>query len=807
MSSAPKWLWFLFVLNLIIAFPESYGAHAQDAQVFSKNDFKTSSYLNGLKVHYLGSNVDFDRNYAAVVEYALKPATGSILEPNWKLSEPRPFDKNIAIFVDEFNLDTDYLYRIGIVHKGNGDNLDTSKITWVISKAEFRSKAIIENLFLKARENEIKVAWTIDYTLLPELDSYGVIVSYNTAIDEKRLENKFAGSDWKKSEILPITQLNYTISDLQDNENYVVKVGLVNKNTGKEWYTPNQAITTERAWGIVKLLIIMGSLGLFIYGMKVMSDGLQQAAGSKLRSWLRAITSNRFKGVLAGLGITALVQSSSVTSVMVVSFVNAGLLTLRESIGVLLGANIGTTITAWLVLLIGFKVSIDSYALVFIALIFPLLFISKGSAKSIALSVMGFSLLFMGLGFLKSSVPELDVNSELVQFFVKYKEPTVLNRIMFVFVGTVITIILQSSSAAMTLTMALVAKGILPFEIAASIILGENIGTTITATLAATIGNVFSKRAARVHLIFNVFGVIWVLMIYPIFLNLVGWIVELIFRDPWNPLDPAMANEGLAVLHSLFNVLNVLLLIWFVPQLQRIAELTVRSKGASDEEFRLEFIGGNVVAPDISIFEARRETQKYAEITSRMNGFLKKLLLSKDKKEFKKLMERIEKYEVITDRYEVEIASFLNKVSSSNMTDKNSEEVRALNSIANDLERIGDIYYQMSLNILRKQEEKIWFLPEQRQGLVEISELVDRAFAKMLENFDKSIDKVDIEGAKEIERLINEKRDELRNFHLQGLQEEDYNMRSGLIYNDLFSSYERIGDHIINVSEALAGEI
>jgi phosphate:Na+ symporter len=378
---------------------------------------------------------------------------------------------------------------------------------------------------------------------------------------------------------------------------------------------------------------------------------------------------------------------------------------------------------------------------------------------------------------------------------------------MFVFVGTVITIILQSSSAAMTLTMALVAKGILPFEIAASIILGENIGTTITATLAATIGNVFSKRAARVHLIFNVFGVIWVLMIYPIFLSLVGWIVELIFRDPWNPLDPAMANEGLAVLHSLFNVLNVLLLIWFVPQLQRIAELTVRSKGASDEEFRLEFIGGNVVAPDISIFEARRETQKYAEITSRMNGFLKKLLLSKDKKEFKKLMERIEKYEVITDRYEVEIASFLNKVSSSNMTDKNSEEVRALNSIANDLERIGDIYYQMSLNILRKQEEKIWFLPEQRQGLVEISELVDRAFAKMLENFDKSIDKVDIEGAKEIERLINEKRDELRNFHLQGLQEEDYNMRSGLIYNDLFSSYERIGDHIINVSEALAGEI
>lgn len=805
--SAPKRLLFLFVLTLLFAYPALDSVYAQDAQGFSKNDFKTSTYLNGLKVRYLGSNVDFTQEYAAIVEYALKPAAGSILEPNWKLSESKTFEKNVAILIDDFKLNTDYLYRIGIVRAEIEGKLDTSKITWISTESEFHSKSIIENIFLKAGEKEIKVAWTVDYTLLQELDSYGIIVSYNTAIDEKRLEKKFAGSDWKKSEILPITQLNYTISDLRDNENYVVKIGVVNKNTGKEWYAPKQAIGTERAWGIVKFLILMGSLGLFIYGMKVMSDGLQQAAGSKLRSWLRAITSNRLKGVFAGVGITALVQSSSVTSVMVVSFVNAGLLTLRESIGVLLGANIGTTITAWLVLLVGFKVSIDSYALVFIALIFPLLFISKGKSKSIAMSVMGFSLLFMGLGFLKSSVPELDVNSELVQFFVKYKEPTVLNRIMFVFVGTIITIILQSSSAAMTLTMALVAKGILPFEIAASIILGENIGTTITATLAATVGNVFSKRAARVHLIFNVFGVIWVLLIYPIFLGLVGWTVEMIFGDPWNPLDPAMANEGLAVMHSLFNVINVLLLVWFVPQLQKIAELTVKSKGAADEEFRLEFIGGNVVAPDISIFEARRETQKYAEVTSRMNGFLKKLLVSKDKKEFKKLIERVEKYEVITDRYEVEIASFLNKVSSSNMTDKNSEEVRALNSIANDLERVGDIYYQMSLNLLRKQEEKIWFLPEQRQGLVEISELVDRAFEKMLENFDKSIEKVDVKGAKEIERLINDKRDELRNFHLQGLQNEDYNMRSGLIYNDLFSSYERIGDHIINVSEALAGEI
>lgn len=771
-----------------------------------RNAFSVSNYLNGIKIKFSG-NTDQISPYYAVVEYAQKPVAGSILEPKWSFAQPVSFSKNRAIIVDEFKLNTDYLYRVGVSKTKEKEFLDSNSVLWLGEVAEFHSKSLIENIFLQEGERKINVVWTIDYSLLADLDNYGIIVSHNTAIDEKRLEKKFAAADWVESDILPITALNYEIEDLRDNENYVVRVGVVNKDTGKEWYAPKQAAATERAWGIIKFLILMGSLGLFIYGMKVMSDGLQQAAGSKLRNWLRAITSNRLKGVFAGVGITALVQSSSVTTVMIVSFVNAGLLTLRESIGVLLGANIGTTITAWLILLVGFKVSIDSYALVFIALIFPLLFISKGQSKSIAMSVMGFALLFMGLGFLKSAVPELDVNSDLVQFFVKYKEPTVLNRIMFVFVGTIITIILQSSSAAMTLTMALVAKGILPFEIAASIILGENIGTTVTATLAATVGNVFSKRAARVHLIFNVFGVFWVLLIYPIFLALVGWTVELVFGDPWNPLDPAMANEGLAVMHSLFNVINVLLMIWFVPQLQKIAEFTVKSKGAADEEFRLEYIGGNVVAPDISIFEARQETQKFSELTSRMNGFLKKLLVSKDKKEFKKLAERIEKYEVITDRYEVEIANFLNKVSSSNMTDQNSEEVRALNSIANDLERVGDIYYQMSLNLIRKQEEKIWFMPEQRQGLVEMSELIDRAFNKMTENFEKPKDKVDIKGSEAIEELINEKRNELRNIHLQGLQNEDYNMRSGLIYNDLFSSYERIGDHIINVSEALAGKI
>jgi phosphate:Na+ symporter len=775
------------------------------AQLPSPQSFKIDTYLNGLKITHSNSSEVSD--YQVVVEYAVKPLEGSVLEPKWKLTDGVLFKNGQALVVDEFKLNTDYLYRVGLIDANVQGEIDPQKVSWITDVQEFHSKSVVENIFVSAKEKVIKVAWTVDYSLLSDLSNYGIVVSYNLAIEEKRKEKKFAAQDWIKSDILPISTMNYEISGLTDNENYVVKVGIVNKDTGKEWYSPKQSVSTERAWGLVKFLILMGALGLFIYGMKVMSDGLQQAAGSKLRNWLRAITSNRLKGVFAGIGITALVQSSSVTSVMTVSFVNAGLLTLRESIGVLLGANIGTTITAWLVLLVGFKVSIDSYSLVFIALIFPMLFISKGKSKAISMSVMGFALLFMGLGFLKASVPELDVDSALVQFFVKYKEPTVLNRIMFVFVGTLITIILQSSSAAMTLTMALVAKGILPFEIASAIILGENIGTTITATLAATVGNVFSKRAARVHMIFNVVGVFWVLLIFPYFLSFVGWLTELFFGDPWNPADPSMANEGLAILHSAFNVLNVLLLVWFVPQLQKIAELTVKSKGAADEEFRLEFIGGNVVAADISIFEAKKETQKFSEITSRMNGFLKKMIGSKDKREFKKMLERIEKYEQITDRYEIEIANFLSKVSSGSMSDKNSEEVRALNSIANDLERIGDMYYQMSINLAKKQEEKIWFSPEQRDGLLVMSTLVEKAFTKMSMNFELPEEKVDLQGAQEIESAINEKRNQLRNFHLESIQEEDYNMRAGLIFNDLFSSYERIGDHIINVSEALAGKI
>src|SRR5690606_10664412 len=273
---------------------------------------------------------------------------------------------------------------------------------------------------------------------------------------------------------------------------------------------------------------------------------------------------------------------------------------------------------------------------VLIALVFPLIFINRGKTKALAQAVIGFSILFMGLSFLKDAVPELDENSGLVQFFTAYKEPTFFTRILFILLGAMVTIVVQSSSAAMTLTMTLVAKGILPFEVAAAIILGENIGTTITAELASLVGNVHAKRSARIHSIFNVIGVGWMIIIFPFFLDFVGYLVSILSNDVWDPRNPELANEGLAVLHTAFNAINVLVLIWFVPQLVNLAEKTVKSKGKIDEEFRLEFIGTNIVdTPEISIYEAKKEVAKFGEITSRMSHFTRQLLIDPDKKSFK----------------------------------------------------------------------------------------------------------------------------------------------------------------------------
>jgi len=579
-------------------------------------------------------------------------------------------------------------------------------------------------------------------------------------------------------------------------------------DSGNVTWSEKVKVKTERGWGLARFLILLGALGLFIFGMKTMSDGLQRASGARLRKMLGSITSNRVKGVITGFFTTGLVQSSSVTTVMTVSLVNAGLLTLRQSAGVMMGANIGTTITAWLVLYLGFKVSVSSYALMLIALGAPLLFMAIPRAKDYANSIIGFAILFIGLQFLKDAVPDLDKDSALVRFFVDYKDIPVISNIMFVLLGALVTIVIQSSSAAMALTLTMVSKGIIPFEVACAMVLGENIGTTITAELASTVGNVHAKRSARIHSTFNIIGVTWMLLVFPFFLKIVGWFVGLGQVEAFDPLNIGNAETGIAAFHTIFNLANVVVMIWFVPQLVSMAERTVKSSGDADEEFRLQHIGQAVIAdPGVSLMEAKREVARFGELTGRMSGFIRTLLNDTDKKKRKKMYKKISKYEEITDRFEVEIAQFLEKVARNEMNEANTVEVRSMLSITNDLERIGDIFFQMSKGLERKEENKVYFHPKQREDLNLMLDKVDEAFKVMLENLNAKYGEINIEKANMAEKEINKLRSSFRRNYHDKIATGDENIQGSMVYNDVFSQCEKVGDHIINVSEAVAGLI
>ena len=672
------------------------------------------------------------------------------------------------------------------------------------------------NLTAKSIEEGFKLSWGINYDDYDAFKGKNLIIKYNTKIGSKRNKKGFEGSEWKYSETFSASKTNFEIIDLYGNEKYEAYLGLIVNSEIKNLDPKNYEIVwskkvkvkTIRGWGIMKFLILLGSLGLFIFGMKIMSDGLQRTAGEKLRRMLGSITSNRFKGVLTGFMSTSIVQSSSVTTVMTVSLVNAGLINLRQSAGVMMGANIGTTITAWLVLLLGFKVSISSYALALIAIGAPLLFMTFRKSKDLANAIIGFAILFIGLQFLKDAVPNLDKDSALVQFFINYKDIPFISNLMFVGLGALVTIVIQSSSAAMALTLTMVSKGIIPFEVACAMVLGENIGTTITAEIASSIGNVHAKRSARIHSLFNIVGVTWMLIIIPLFLKLIGFFIGQSHGLTFDPENTGMANEGIALFHTLFNSANVLLLIGFVPFLVKIAERSVSSRGEADEEFKLDYISAAGIAlPEVAILEAKKEVAKFGHVTTRMNDFVKTLINDQDKKKRNKMFNKLKKYEEITDRVEVEVANYLDKLSIQEISQEASSQIRSMLSITNDLERIGDVYYQMSKTIERKDEEKIYFLPEQRENLNKMLDLLEKAFTEMNTNLSSEYGHISVENSKKIEREINQLRNELRKSYLENAEKGEYKFQPGIMYNNLFSSCEKVGDHIINVTEAVAGEI
>ncbi|MEM6963934.1 MAG: Na/Pi cotransporter family protein [Bacteroidota bacterium] len=568
-----------------------------------------------------------------------------------------------------------------------------------------------------------------------------------------------------------------------------------------------------------ELFQIVGALCFFIYGMKIMSFGIQRAAGSQLRNILRTVTKNRFIGVVTGFLTTAIVQSSSATTVMTVSFVNAGLITLVESAGIMMGANIGTTITGWIVSILGFTVKLSNYSIPIFAVAVPLSFLKISKLKYWGEFLIGFAMLFLGLYHMEQAIPDISKNEEFLSFIKSFSEYGILSRLFFVIIGAVITIIVQSSSAAMAITLTLVYKGWLPLDIACAMALGENVGTTVTAEVASLIGNTQAKRSARIHSLFNLIGVSWMIVALPFVL---GWLTSFVTNstylfDGFVAVQENLSNQDristytLAAFHTLFNILNVILLIGFVPWLVKLAERTVSGEPEDDETTRLRYIGSNNITPEISILEAQKEVARFGHITSRMSSFAQDLLLdpSKSDSNRRRLLNKIEKYEAITDRFEIELAEYLTNVAKQELTPEMSVRIRSILNIGNEMERIGDDFYQISKTIERKFEEKIWFTQHQRERLKEMFTLVDEAFDAMIKNLEHPhYENVRKERSVLLEQKINTQRDIMRKENTIAMEmDEEYNINSAMIYNNIFSNLEKVGDHVINITEAVVGEI
>ena len=569
---------------------------------------------------------------------------------------------------------------------------------------------------------------------------------------------------------------------------------------------------------ILQVFTLLGALGMFLYGMNLMSSGLQKAAGDKLRGFLSAMTSNPFKGVMTGLGITALIQSSSATTVMVVSFVNAGLLTLVQAIGVIMGANIGTTVTAWLVSWLGFKADISILAIPL--MIFGFLFSNskQDKRKNIGELIVGFSLLFLGLSFMKESVPDLRETPAVLEFVTTWSSHGFGSVLLFLAFGTILTLILQSSSATMAITLIMLSMGWIPFSMACAMVLGENIGTTITANIAASVGNTQAKRAAMSHTIFNVFGVIWALILFKPFLRLVGFITESIFGLP-NPAadgftvsdaaspEATSALYGLSMLHTLFNTINTLILVWFTNLISKAVCWIIRAPENQEKEvFKLKYISaGPLATPELSVEQAFNEVIHFAQISKNGAKYAQEAINETDNNKLNTLKEKLVKYEEISDRIEFEIATFLNAVSAEEISESTSMKIKAMYKIIGELESLGDSGESISRILSRKNIHKKEFDAESIKNLNTMAEAVNDAYDAMITNLNAAHkgELVEISNAYNAEERLNNLINDFRDAMIEDLENNRNNYQSNIYYIDIINAYEQMGDFMINISQDL----
>ena len=565
----------------------------------------------------------------------------------------------------------------------------------------------------------------------------------------------------------------------------------------------------------LQIIQLIGSLGLFLFGMTLMSESLQKMAGSKLRNVMASMTSNPFKRVLTGMTITAIVQSSAATTIMVVSFVNAGLLTLGSGIGVIMGANIGTTISAWVVALFGFSFNIASIAIPLMAVGFVLNMFKNKTCKTVSSFIFGFSLMFLGLGSLKEAAGVLFAGDGIQNVLASLTtNPNFGKVLLFLLIGTILTILFQSSAATMALTMTLVAMGVLPFQLAAAMVLGENIGTTITANIAASVGNVSARRAAMAHTVFNVFGVIWVLCLFKPFLKLICSIVGLFglpspMATDFLAADPDTVRTALlysvATLHTIFNVTNTLILIWFVPFIEKLVSVIIPNP-QGEEEFRLKYISGGVLStPELSLAEARQEIVHFGQICYKGFGYVRQAIMEQDKNKFNPINEKLIKYEDITDKIEFEIAQYLNEVSKGEVSSEAEDRIKAMYKMIGEMESLGDSGEAIGRMLVRKFTHEKFFTEEMLGKLNGLLDLVDKAYKIMQENISTPYHaKVDLTSALEAEDAINKYRNRLREENITALETGEYNYLVGVYYMDTVAELEKIGDFIINISQAKA---